>query len=111
MKSVWKIVELKSKVGTKVVFNVTAIISYEIDGESDRSIQSMDFDGDPTSPSFIPFEQLTEEIVIGWVKQEMGAEKISIIEAEMKASIEDRIYKKAHPEFISKIPWKNNNLS
>lgn len=107
MKTTWKIADLKSKPDTKVVVNVTAIVSFELDGYRDRAVRGAKFEGDPTSPSFIPFEKLTEEVVINWVKEKLGADGIANMEKNAQKSIEQQINSKNHPEFISKIPWKN----
>lgn len=106
MKITWSIAELKSKSDTKVVIDVTAIVSFELDGYTDRAVRGAKFEGDPTSPSFIPFENLTEEIVIGWVKEQLGPDEIADMEDNVKKRIEQRIQSIKNPEFISKIPWK-----
>ena len=107
MKITWSISDLKSKADTKVVVNVTAVVSFELDGYRDRAVRGAKFEGDPTSPSFIPFENLTEEIVIGWVKEQLGPDGIADMEDNVKKRIEENIQSVKKPQFISKIPWKN----
>ena len=41
---------------------------------------------DVSSPDFVPFDQLTEEVVLGWVRDEIGAD----VEDEMADLFEDR---------------------
>jgi len=38
--------------------------------------------------SFIPYEELTEDIVVGWVKEKIGEEGISEIESQLKKEID-----------------------
>lgn len=106
MKITWSIADLKSKADTKVVVDVTVVVSFELDGRKDRAIRVAKFEGDPTSPSFIPFETLTEEIVIGWVKEQLGPDGIADMEDNVKKRIEQHIQSVKKPQFISRIPWK-----
>jgi len=38
---------------------------------------------DPLHENFLPFEQLTSEIVIGWVKEDLGIDELDLIELSM----------------------------
>lgn len=49
----------------------------------------------------IPFADLTPEIVIGWVKEHFGAEKV----AEIEAALETQIAEQAAPTKATGLPW------
>ena len=49
----------------------------------------------------IPFEDLTEDIVIGWVEETLGEEKIAEMEAALIANIESQ----KNPPVIAGVPW------
>ena len=49
----------------------------------------------------IPFADLTPEIVIGWVKDHFGAEKV----AEIEAALEAQIAEQAAPTKATGTPW------
>jgi hypothetical protein len=51
--------------------------------------------------SMIPFSDLTEEIVIGWVKEKFGDEKVLEIEEALQSQIEEQ----RHPSKASGVPW------
>jgi hypothetical protein len=51
--------------------------------------------------SLIPFSQLTEAIVIGWVKEKFGEEKVAEIEAALQSQIEEQ----KHPSKAAGVPW------
>ena len=51
----------------------------------------------------IPFADLTEEIVIGWVKDKFGPEKVADIEAALKAQLDEQ----RQPTRASGLPWSN----
>jgi hypothetical protein len=51
--------------------------------------------------NLIPYENLTEEIVVGWVKGEFGKEKVN----EIEKSLADNIKSQIHPTKESGVPW------
>ena len=79
---------------TDVVYNVHWIvtrISDEIDPEGNAyqatTIGTQTVPLDPKS-EFIPFEDLTNEIVVDWTKDAMGAEQVTSIEAGIQQAID-----------------------
>lgn len=51
--------------------------------------------------SFIPYTNLTEDIVIGWVQNSLGAEQIY----QLKLSINSQITTQANPTTSNGLPW------
>ena len=58
---------------------------------------SLGFDGEVTTP----FADLTEEVVIGWVKEQFGAEKVAEIEAALQAQLDEKVA----PTKAAGVPW------
>lgn len=102
----WKIAQLKRNPSNGLVFEVTFIMNFELENETDRHVGSVKLEGDPTSETFVPYEELTETIVLEWVKEELTQEKITEIETSMEIRLQERIEKKANPEFLTGTPWK-----
>jgi hypothetical protein len=50
----------------------------------------------------IPFADLTEDLVIGWVKDQFGPEKVAEIEAALQAQLDEQ----HHPSKASGMPWQ-----
>jgi hypothetical protein len=48
--------------------------------------------------TFVPYDQLTEEIVVGWVKESLG-------EATVEASLQSQIDAQINPVQQSGLPW------
>jgi hypothetical protein len=61
---------------------------------------SASFTRNENDEGFIPFEDLTEEIVIGWVKDSMG-DSVAETEARLAADIDA----KRNPAKASGVPW------
>jgi len=49
----------------------------------------------------IPFADLTEEVVVGWVKEKFGAEKVAEIEAALQAQLDEQ----HAPSKAAGVPW------
>lgn len=101
----FNIAQLKRNPSNGLVVEVVYILNFNHEGESDRHVGFLNLNGDPTDPAFIPFENLTEEIVINWVKADLGEEKIAKIEAEYLARLQDVVEKKNNPTELLGTPW------
>ena len=55
-----------------------------------------------TQSSFVPFDQLTPEMVTGWLTQRWGAEGV----AAKKAALDAQLDAMANPPVISGLPWQ-----
>lgn len=58
----------------------------------------------PTTKTFVPFEELTEEQVIAWVKSKVD---VSSIEASVQAVLDAKVAKVSEATLKSGLPWKN----
>ena len=75
---------------TNVVYNVHWVVT-GVDG--DYSATNIGTQVVPLSEGgdFIPFEDLTNEIVVGWTKEAMGEETVASIETSIANQIQDLI--------------------
>jgi hypothetical protein len=81
---------------TNVVYNVHWVVTGTEEDYSARNIGTQKVALDPETP-FIPFEDLTNEIIVGWTKDAMGQEKVQAIED----SIANEIIELANPTSIT----------
>lgn len=74
----------------------------DVDGDYIGSTYgSMGFTYDAADPAFVPYADLTEATVIGWVKADMGDEQVAAHEANVAAQIEA----KKNPITTAGVPW------
>ena len=93
----WKIVSLERKSADGFVTTAHWTCS-DVDGEfSGSTYGSIGFDGELVTP----YEQLTEEMVIGWVKAAMGEETVAAHEAAVAAQIAEA----KEPKVAVGTPW------
>lgn len=65
---------------------------------SARRYGSCSFSPDPSSDEYVPFESLTEELVIGWVQSTLDVEEI---EQSLTAQIEEQ----KNPKTLKGLAW------
>lgn len=56
---------------------------------------------EPSDPTFVPYEQITEEMVLSWLHATMGAEQVQAYET----SIAQQIEKAKNPVSAVGTPW------
>jgi hypothetical protein len=100
----WKIAGMKRIDSTGLVVGVTYIFNAEEGNVLDRKVGSMTFSGSTNEPGFVPYEDLTEEIVLGWVYNELGSEKTTI-ENEVTERVQDRIDAQQNNPYKQGVPW------
>ena len=54
-------------------------------------------------PKYILFENLTEKVVLGWIKESLGKEKVKAIEEKVKQKYDKKI---AYVKVEQGVPWK-----
>ena len=83
------------------------IANYEVVGVDDTYSASLSniarFSTESVSP-FIPYEDLTEEIVIGWIQQDLGPDGVSNLEACIQGQINSQINPPVVP-VNTPLPW------
>jgi len=98
--TVFKIANMERKldeIGT--VYTVHYTVTRFRDGEQAGAYGSLGFEA-PEADA-IPYPQLTEEIVVGWVKDQLGEEKVTEIDAALDAQIAEKLA----PTKAAGIPW------
>ena len=74
----------------------------EVDGDySARSYSTQSFTYDASSPDFIPYDDLTEAVVLQWVFDAMGADEVTRIQDSLTANIAEQ----KNPTTQDGVPW------
>ena len=105
MTTTWKIYNLEHQIADGLVIKVTYGCIVQQDTFLDRHIDNITLIGDSSDPDFIPYEDLTEQIVLGWVNEELGQQAISDIEAMVEARVQGRIDEEAAQTTTEGLPW------
>lgn len=114
MSIVWKIYGLDADVVQGAITNAHwEVIAFQWvdveDGEDGERVMHKErfygsellSEADTESEGFIPWESVTEEVAIDWVKESLGAEKVSDIEKEITEALQKQIT----PTEKTDLPW------
>lgn len=99
----WHVADLERHTADGAVYTVHWTCTATNANKTAGSYGSIGLDA-PEPDNMIPFEQLTEEIVIGWVKEKLGAEGVANIEA----SLDNQLAELIAPTTASGLPWADN---
>ena len=90
--------------------NYVVIAYYDvtgIDGVYTASLSNLaQFSTASVSP-FIPYEDLTNDIVVGWIQSQLGVDGVSNLEASIQGQIDSQINPPISPE-NTPLPWTTN---
>lgn len=98
----WTIKELERNVADGGV----TVVHYGCDvsdgTESIGAYGTISLTPDATADDFVPFENLTEEQVIGWVQDALGEETVANIQTQLDAKLDEKL----NPVTAVGKPWE-----
>lgn len=95
----WAITNMERRTNDGVVYIVDYTVVANDGTYSSSAYGSLDLEAPESDP--IPFEDLTPEIVVGWVKHKFSAEKV----AEIEKALENQLSEQRNPTKASGLPW------
>lgn len=102
MNHTWKIYDLKRTTADGVVTEITYACESEYSGSGTRKIGDLTVAGSASDPDFIPYADLTEATVLGWVT---GSIDTSSFETQNSSSIAANIVARAAITESNGTPW------
>ena len=96
----WAIANMEHYISDGVVFTVHYTVNAEDGIYSSGAYGSVGLEK-PEPGNMIPYADLTEEIVVGWVKDHFGEEKVAEIEAALQAQLDQQ----HAPTTAPGVPW------
>ena len=94
----WKIANLERETEDGFVFTAHYTVNADDGTYTSGAYGSLGFE---RPDHLVPFSQLTETTVIGWVKEKLGEEKVTEIEAALQSQINEQ----KHPTKAAGVPW------
>ena len=103
MNHIWKIYNLNRTISDGMVNKAVYGCESDLSGYSARRVEEISFTtGSASDPGFIAYEDLTEDIVLGWIT---GSIDTTAIEVENSSSIASSINFEANRVKEDGIPW------
>lgn len=104
----WAIAQLERHVADGIVYTAHWTVNATTEGGVEGSAGgaagaygSIGLEAPAEGDTPIPFESLTKEIVVGWVKDKLGEEQVASTEAALAAQIAEQL----SPVKMSGVPW------
>ena len=94
----WKIAQLERETADGFVFLSHYTVDAKDDAYSAGAYGSIGFE---RPENLIPFADLTEDEVIGWVKEALGTDKVD----EVEAALQNQIDQQRNPTKAAGVPW------
>ena len=94
----WNVANLERETSDGYVYTAHYTVDAKDDTYSAGAYGSLGLERGDT---LIPFADLTPEVVVGWVKEKFGAEKVAEIEAALQAQLDEQ----RAPSKASGLPW------
>ena len=94
----WAIANLERETADGFVFTAHYTVEAKDDTYSAGAYGSIGFE---RPENLIPFADLTEDTVVGWVKEAMGDEKVANVESALQGQLDEQ----RHPTRASGVPW------
>jgi hypothetical protein len=101
----WKIYDLKRTIADGVVNTITYGCESKLENASARKIEDLTITGSVEEENFIPYEELTQEVVLGWVTSLVDT---ATIETLNSASIAQQIEAQAALTEVNGTPWEGS---
>ena len=106
MTTTWAIPSMKRLTDDGVVVQATYIFQAQEQNFINRKVGDMTFSGSVDEPGFIPYDQLTQDDVLGWVFTELGDQKAAI-EAEITLATETQYSSSIANPYSNGVPWNS----
>ncbi len=95
----WKIAQLERETADGYVFTAHYTIDANDGTYKAGAYGSIGFER--PEDEMIPFDDLTEDLVVEWVKENLGDEKVGQVESALQAQLDE----KRSPTKMTGVPW------
>lgn len=103
MITTWKIFDTQYQAADGLITKVVYGCTVQLENYIDRSIGELELTGTVT----IPYADLTEETILGWVQTSLGSETVTAIEVNLQNSVTAQKAAKEAEAVKSGLPWIN----
>jgi hypothetical protein len=97
----WTVNTLERTTADGIVFTVHYSVDAADDTYSAGAYGSIGLDAPAEGDTVIPYADLTEEVVVGWVKAKLGEEQVT----QVQTALQNQIDEQRTPSKAAGIPW------
>lgn len=97
----WSINTLERTTADGIVYNVHFTVAVADETYSSSAYGDVPLEAPAEGDAVIPYDNLTEEVVLGWTRDALGAEQIEPLEARLQTELDEQ----AAPTKAAGTPW------
>jgi len=97
----WSINTLERTTADGIVYNVHFTVAAADETYSSSAYGNVPLEAPAEGDAVVPYAELTEEVVVGWTKDALGAEQIEALEARLQTELDEQ----AAPTKATGTPW------
>ena len=97
----WSINTLERTTADGIVYNVHFTVAAADETYSSSAYSDVPLEAPAEGDAVIPYDNLTEEVVLGWTRDALGAEQIEALEARLQTELDEQ----AAPTKAAGTPW------
>jgi hypothetical protein len=102
----WQIYDTKYQVADGLITQVTYGCTVALGKFIDRTTGTLQLVGGSSTEGFIPYSDLTQEIVVGWVKSLLGTAGVSSIETPLRNNVTAQKAAQEAETVKNGLPWR-----
>lgn len=103
----WQILDVKSQTVDGLVISITYGCTAQLERYVDRQVGEVTLDGSSSASEFIPYANLTEDVVISWVKNRLGSPAVAAIETQLSDSVSAKKAEVEARAVVGGLPWRS----
>ena len=104
MTTTWGVSDMVRYQSSGLVYEVNYTVTSTLEDFTYTDYGTVNVSGNPSSPDFIPYNDLTENTVIGWVQDVLGSSGVASIENDHSIVLQDMINTAQNPS-TDGVPW------
>ena len=106
MTTKWQIFDTKYQTADGLITKVVYGCTVQLENYVGRNIGQLDLTGDPSAEGFVAYSNLTEQTILGWVQNSLGAEAVTAIEVDLQNSVTAQKQAREAEAVKSGLPWR-----
>jgi len=106
MTTTWSIFDTNYQKEDGVIIKVVYGCTVQLENFIDRTIAELELTGDASVEGFIPYVNLSEEVILQWVKSSLGQEQVTAIETSLQNNVTAQKAAKQAETVVSGLPWR-----
>jgi hypothetical protein len=105
MTTTWNIFDTKRRKSDGVIIKIVYGCTVQQDNYLDRTIAELNITGDASAEGFISYTNLTQDVILNWVKSSIGPQRVLAIETSLRNNVTAQKAAAEAEIIVNGLPW------